>query len=70
MLANIAHEAGIPLVIDNTMATPVMCQPGHYGADIIVYSTTKFLSDMVMRWAGRLWIWAILIGFPAAIIQH
>jgi O-acetylhomoserine (thiol)-lyase len=44
MLADIAHEAGIPLVIDNTMATPVMCQPGHYGADIIVYSTTKFLS--------------------------
>ena len=43
-LADIAHKAGIPLVIDNTMATPVMCQPGQYGADIIIYSTTKFLS--------------------------
>ena len=43
-LADIAHRAGIPLIIDNTMATPVMCQPGRYGADIIVYSTTKFLS--------------------------
>lgn len=43
-LAGIAHAAGIPLMIDNTMATPVMCQPGAYGADLIVYSTTKFLS--------------------------
>ena len=43
-LAKIAHDAGIPLIIDNTMATPVMCQPGKFGADIIVYSTTKFLS--------------------------
>jgi len=43
-LADIAHRVGIPLIIDNTMATPVMCQPGRYGADIIVYSTTKFLS--------------------------
>lgn len=43
-LAAIAHNAGIPLIIDNTMATPVMCQPGKFGADIIVYSTTKFLS--------------------------
>ena len=43
-LAKIAHDAGVPLIIDNTMATPVMCQPGKFGADIIVYSTTKFLS--------------------------
>ena len=43
-LAEIAHEAGIPLVIDNTMATQILCQPGKFGADLIVYSTTKFLS--------------------------
>ena len=43
-LAKIAHDAGVPLIIDNTLATPVMCQPGKFGADIIVYSTTKFLS--------------------------
>ena len=43
-LAEIAHEVGIPLVIDNTMATQILCQPGKYGADLIVYSTTKFLS--------------------------
>ncbi|MDC1133318.1 PLP-dependent transferase [Alphaproteobacteria bacterium] len=43
-LAEIAHEAGIPLVIDNTMATQILCQPGKFGADLIIYSTTKFLS--------------------------
>ena len=43
-LADIAHEAGIPLVIDNTMATQILCQPGKFGADLIIYSTTKFLS--------------------------
>ena len=44
MLAAIAKDAGIPLIIDNTMATPILCRPGDYGADIIIYSTTKFLS--------------------------
>jgi len=34
----------LPLIIDNTMATQAMCQPAKYGADIIIYSTTKFLS--------------------------
>ena len=43
-LADIAHNAGIPLIIDNTMATPIICQPGKFGADLIIYSTTKFLS--------------------------
>ena len=43
-LAEIAHGVGIPLVIDNTMATQVLCQPGKFGADLIIYSTTKFLS--------------------------
>ena len=43
-LADIAHGAGIPLIVDNTIATPYLCQPFDWGADIIVYSTTKFLS--------------------------
>ena len=43
-LADIAHEAGIPLIIDNTMATPYLCRPFEHGADIVVHSTTKFLS--------------------------
>ncbi len=42
-VAAIAHEAGVPLVIDNTMASPYLCRPFEYGADIIVHSATKFL---------------------------
>ena len=43
-LADIAHEAGIPLMVDNTMATPFLCRPFEWGADLIVHSMTKFLS--------------------------
>lgn len=42
-VAAIAHEAGIPLVVDNTLATPYLCRPFEWGADIICHSTTKFL---------------------------
>jgi len=43
-VAAIAKDAGIPLIVDNTLATPYLCQPFHWGADMIVHSTTKFLS--------------------------
>ncbi len=43
-VAAIAHDAGIPLIVDNTMATPYLCKPFEHGADIVVHSTTKFLS--------------------------
>ncbi|MAL74426.1 MAG: O-acetylhomoserine aminocarboxypropyltransferase [Rhodospirillaceae bacterium] len=43
-IAAIAHGAGIPLIVDNTMATPYLCRPGEFGADIVTHSTTKFLS--------------------------
>jgi O-acetylhomoserine (thiol)-lyase len=43
-VAAIAREAGIPLIVDNTLATPCLCQPFKWGADIVVHSTTKFLS--------------------------
>src|SRR5580658_3132627 len=43
-VAAIAHEAGIPLIVDNTLATPYLCEPFRWGADIICHSTTKFLS--------------------------
>jgi O-acetylhomoserine (thiol)-lyase len=43
-IAAIAHEAGIPLIVDNTLATPYLCQPIAWGADIVCHSTTKFLS--------------------------
>jgi O-acetylhomoserine (thiol)-lyase len=44
MIATIAHEAGLPLIIDNTMASPALCQPLKWGADIVLHSTTKFLT--------------------------
>ncbi len=43
-LADAAHECGVPLIIDNTLATPVLCNPIEHGADLVVHSTTKFLS--------------------------
>jgi O-acetylhomoserine (thiol)-lyase len=42
-VAEIAHEHNIPLIIDNTMASPYLCRPIEYGADIVVHSATKFL---------------------------
>jgi len=42
-LARVAHEVGIPLVVDNTMASPVLCRPFEWGADIVIHSMTKFL---------------------------
>jgi O-acetylhomoserine (thiol)-lyase len=38
-----AHAAGVPLVVDNTAATPALCRPIEHGADVVVYSATKFL---------------------------
>ena len=43
-LAKIAHKHGIPLVVDNTVPTPYLCRPIDFGADIVVHSTTKYLS--------------------------
>src|SRR6267378_5940679 len=42
-IAGIARKAGVPLIVDNTLATPYLCRPFEYGADIIVHSLTKFL---------------------------
>ena len=42
-VATIAHDAGIPLIIDNTFATPYLCRPFDFGADIVVHSATKWL---------------------------
>ena len=42
-VAKIAHEAGVPLIVDNTMASPYLCRPIEHGADIVVHSATKFL---------------------------
>ncbi|SIO18467.1 O-acetylhomoserine aminocarboxypropyltransferase/cysteine synthase family protein [Salinivibrio sp. ES.052] len=41
--ANVAHAHGVPLVVDNTVATPVLCKPIEHGADIVVHSLTKYI---------------------------
>jgi O-acetylhomoserine (thiol)-lyase len=43
-LAQIAHEAGIPLIVDNTFASPALYRPIEHGADVVVHSATKFIS--------------------------
>jgi O-acetylhomoserine (thiol)-lyase len=42
-VAAVAHEAGVPLMVDNTTATPYLCRPLEHGADLVVHSATKFL---------------------------
>ena len=41
--ASVAHDMGVPLIIDNTFATPINCRPIEWGADIVVHSTTKYM---------------------------
>ena len=42
-IATIAHEAGVPLIVDNTVPSPYLCRPFDYGADIVVHSATKYI---------------------------
>lgn len=42
-VGNVARKAGVPLIVDNTLATPYLCKPIDYGADVVVHSLTKFL---------------------------
>ena len=53
-LASISKEVGIPLIIDNTMATPYLCRPIEHGADLVVHSTTKFLSGQGNAMGGAI----------------
>ncbi len=41
--AKLAHEFGVPLIVDNTFATPILCRPIEFGADIVMHSTTKYM---------------------------
>lgn len=43
LFAKVAHEHGVPLIVDNTFATPVNCRPFEWGADIVTHSTTKYM---------------------------
>ena len=53
-VANIAHEAGLPLMIDNTFATPYLCRPFALGADIVTHSITKFIGGHGIAIGGAL----------------
>lgn len=50
--AKIAHDNDIPLIVDNTFATPVLCRPIEFGADIIVHSTTKYMDGHALQVGG------------------
>ncbi len=53
-VAGIAHEAGVPLIVDNTVATPYLLRPLEHGADIVVHSATKFLGGHGTTIAGAI----------------
>jgi O-acetylhomoserine (thiol)-lyase len=51
-VAAVAHEAGVPLVVDNTIATPYLIRPLEWGADVVVHSATKYLGGHGTSIAG------------------
>ncbi len=50
--AKIAHKNNVPLIVDNTFATPIFCRPFEYGADIIVHSTSKYMDGHAVQLGG------------------
>lgn len=50
--AEIAHRHNVPLIIDNTFATPILCRPFEFGADIVVHSTTKYMDGHAVQGGG------------------
>ncbi|MCR5792111.1 MAG: O-acetylhomoserine aminocarboxypropyltransferase/cysteine synthase [Lachnospiraceae bacterium] len=50
--AKIAHKHGVPLIVDNTFATPILCKPIEWGADIVVHSTTKYMDGHALQGGG------------------
>jgi O-acetylhomoserine (thiol)-lyase len=52
--AKIAHEAGVPLIVDNTVATPILMRPIDFGADIVVHSLTKFMGGHGVAMGGAI----------------
>lgn len=53
-LAGIAHAAGLPLIVDNTLATPYLCRPFAHGADIVVHSLTKYMAGHGVALGGAI----------------
>lgn len=54
LFAQVAHENGIPLIIDNTFATPVNCRPFEFGCDIVTHSTTKYMEGHASTIGGAI----------------
>ena len=52
--AGLAHAHGVPLIVDNTFATPVNCRPFEWGADIVTHSTTKYMDGHAMQVGGAI----------------
>lgn len=52
--ANIAHSHGVPLIVDNTFATPINCRPFEWGADIVTHSTTKYMDGHAAAVGGAI----------------
>ncbi len=52
MFAEVAHDNGIPFMVDNTFATPVNCRPFEFGADIVVHSTSKYMDGHAVALGG------------------
>lgn len=50
--AGIAHEMGVPLIVDNTFATPILCKPFEFGADIVIHSTSKYMDGHAIQVGG------------------
>ena len=50
--AKVAHANKIPLIVDNTFATPILCKPIDYGADIVIHSTTKYMDGHAVQGGG------------------
>ncbi len=51
-MADIAHKNGVPLIVDNTFATPINCRPFEHGADIVMHSTTKYMDGHATQVGG------------------
>lgn len=50
--ARVAHKNGIPLIVDNTFPTPILCKPFEYGADIVIHSTSKYMDGHALQVGG------------------
>ncbi|MBQ9536539.1 MAG: O-acetylhomoserine aminocarboxypropyltransferase/cysteine synthase [Desulfovibrionaceae bacterium] len=53
-IANLAHAHGVPFIVDNTFATPILCRPFEYGCDIVTHSTTKYLDGHAVQLGGAI----------------